>query len=63
MKSKSNNRYTSKKVAEILGVYKRTLFNWETAGKIPKAQRDPMNNYRYWTEDDLRQLKKITHRG
>lgn len=58
-----NNRYTAKEAAEILGIYKRTLFNWEAAGKIPKAKRDPMNNYRYYTEDDVRQLKKITQRG
>jgi len=33
--------YKASEVAKILGVYKRTLFNWEAAGKIPKAKRDP----------------------
>ena len=60
--SKSNNRYTSKEVADILKIYKRTLFNWEEAGKIPKAKRDPMNNYRYYTKEDINRLKIITKR-
>jgi DNA-binding transcriptional MerR regulator len=57
-----NNRYTAQKVAEALGIYKRTLFNWETAGKIPKAKRDPMNNYRYYTDQDMKILKRATQR-
>ena len=60
--SKSNNRCTSKQVADILKIYKRTLFNWEEAGKIPKAKRDPMNNYRYYTKEDINRLKIITKR-
>jgi DNA-binding transcriptional MerR regulator len=60
--SKSNNRYTSKQVADILKIYKRTLFNWEEDGKIPKAKRDPMNNYRYYTKEDIDRLKIITRR-
>ena len=47
MKEKNNNRFTAQQVADILDIYKRTLFNWEESGKIPKAKRDPMNNYRY----------------
>ena len=57
-----SNRLTAQEVADILKVYKRTLFNWEMLGKIPKAKRDPMNNYRYWTEEDVMRLKKITKR-
>lgn len=62
MNSKNNNRYSAQRAANILGVYKRTLFNWEEAGKIPKAKRDPMNNYRYYTKEDITFLKKITKR-
>jgi len=57
-----NNRHTSQQAADILGIYKRTLFNWEAVGKIPKAKRDPMNNYRYYTKEDIDLLKKITKR-
>lgn len=57
-----NNRYTSQQTADILGIYKRTLLNWETSGKIPKAKRDPMNNYRYYTKEDISLLKRVTKR-
>jgi len=62
MNQTNNNRYTSQQVSEILGIYKRTLFNWEATGKIPKAKRDPMNNYRYYTKEDISLLRKITKR-
>ena len=62
MNTQNNNRYTSQQAANILGLYKRTLFNWEESGKIPKAKRDPMNNYRYYTKEDVALLKKITKR-
>ena len=55
-------RLTPKEVANILGVTKKTLYNWEKAGKITEARRDPMNNYRYYTTQDIRKLKKITQR-
>ncbi len=53
---------TIKDVAKSLGVSTRTLMNWEIAEKIPKAKRDPMNNYRYYTPDDIKKIKKITGR-
>lgn len=62
MNNRNNNRYTAQQVADILGIYKRTLFNWEAAGKIPRAKRDPMNSYRYYTQEDVAALKKITKR-
>jgi DNA-binding transcriptional MerR regulator len=58
----TNTRYTAQQIADMLGIYKRTLFNWESAGKIPPAKRDPMNNYRYYTDEDISMLKKITKR-
>ncbi len=60
--NKENNRYTAQEVADTLGIYKRTLFNWEAAGKIPKAKRDPMNNYRYYSDKDIAELRKIAER-
>jgi DNA-binding transcriptional MerR regulator len=62
MKSKNNDRFNAQEVANILDIYKRTLFNWEQSGKIPKAKRDPMNNYRYYTKEDVVLLKKLTKR-
>ena len=56
------NRYYLNEVLLILGISKNTYYNWEKSQKIPSAKRDPMNNYRYWTQDDLNELKKITGR-
>ena len=59
---KNNKRYYIKDLAEILGVSTRTILNWEQAGKIPKAKRDPMSQYRIYTEESIKKLKKITGR-
>jgi len=55
-------RYYIKDILDVLNVSKSTYINWEKAGKIPKAKRDPMSRYRYWTEKDIVKLKKITGR-
>jgi len=60
MTNTNKNRYTAQQVARILGIYKRTLFNWEKSGKIPPAKRDPMNNYRYYTAEDIEYLREKT---
>lgn len=56
-------RYEMKDVMNELGVAKNTVINWEKSKKIPKAKRDPMSEYRYWTKEDFMKLKKITGRG
>lgn len=56
-------RYYIEELEEILRVKRKTLYYWEKTGKVPKAHRDPMSNYRYWFEVDIRKLKKITGRG
>ena len=60
---KTQERFLSQEVAGILGVTRRTLYNWEKVGKIPKTKRDKMSNYRIYTEKDLKKLKRITGRG
>ena len=55
-------RYFIEDVEKELCITRRTYYNWEKAGKVPKAKRDPMNGYRYWTMKDLRKLKKRTGR-
>ena len=42
--------------------YPPDLLQLGEGGKVPKAKRDPMNGYRYWTMKDLRKLKKRTGR-
>ena len=61
--SAMESRYLIEDIERILKVSRKTYYNWEKAGKVPKAKRDPMSNFRYWTEEDLRKLKKITGRG
>ena len=55
-------RFQLKDIEEILNITRRTYYRWEKAGKVPKARRDPMSNQRYWTEEDVKQLKKLTER-
>ena len=49
---------TSTEVADLLGVTKRTLFNWLKAGKIPQPQRRP-NGYFRWTLEDVQLLRSL----
>jgi len=56
-------QYFIEGIERILRVSRKTYYNWEKAGKVPKAKRDRMSNYRYWTESDIKKLKKITGRG
>lgn len=55
-------RYLIADIIKELGVCRRTYYNWEKAGKIPKAKREPMSGYRYWLKGDLEKLRKITRR-
>lgn len=59
---KKRKAYSMQDIARILGTTRRTMYNWEKAGKVPKPKRDPMSNYRVYSEEDLRKLKKITER-
>lgn len=60
IKGDQMKRYLIAKVIKILGISRKTLYLWETAKKIPKAKREPMSGYRYWTDEDIKELKKIT---
>ena len=53
------DKYFAKDLIEMLGVKRLTLFYWEKKGKIPKAKRTPMGNYRYWTKDDVGIIKRL----
>lgn len=51
--------YYIKDLEAALRINRKTYFYWEKTDKVPKAKRTPMGNYRYWTEADIRKLKKI----
>ncbi len=52
-------KYFIKDLEHKLGIKRKTYFYWEKTGKVPKAKRTPMGNYRYWTEEDIKKLKKL----
>ncbi len=52
-------RYFIKDLEKKLGIKRKTYFYWEKTGKVSKAKRTPMGNYRYWTEEDIKKLKKL----
>jgi len=45
-------------VARMLGRSERWLRDAELKNKIPKARRD-LNNWRVYTEDDIRQIRVL----
>lgn len=46
-------------VAEILGVTKKTVKNWLKARIIPEPDRNPINQYRRWTLDDVEAVRRV----
>jgi len=55
-------KYFIKDLEQALGVRRTTIFYWEAAGKIPKARRTSMGNYRWWSKPELERLRKIAGR-
>lgn len=52
-------KYTVQEVADFLGIYRGTVINYEKKGVFPRARRNPINDYREYTEEDIDHLKKI----
>jgi len=57
-----NTYFTMKEACRRLGISSRTLILKEQRGEIPKIRRDPKNNYRLFTEEDILKLKLILGR-
>ena len=55
--------YRTSEVCKVLGIFKNTLYNWEKKGKIPRAHRDPMSNWRLYSKQDIDRIKRISGRG
>jgi len=58
-KLKIKKYYSVKDIIKILGIARRTLYNWEKAGKIPKPKRNRLSNYRVYTIRDIEKIKKL----
>lgn len=48
-------------VAKRLGIHRQTLKNWIRLRKI-KPKRDKLSGYYYWTDADLKAIKKARGR-
>lgn len=48
----------TRQVAKILGVSLNTLYRWLKAEKISEPNRDPVNNYRLWTAEDIDRIRR-----
>ena len=55
--------YNIQEVANILGLYKGTVLNYEKKHIFPKARRNPINRYREYTKEDIERLKSILRKG
>ena len=56
-------KYNIQEIADILGVYKGTVKNYEEKGIFPKAKRNPINKYREYTPQDIDILRRILLKG
>ena len=52
-------KYFIKDVEKMLGVTRLNIVYWEKKGKIPKARRTPMGNYRYWSKEEVERIKQL----
>lgn len=52
-------KYTVQEVADILGIYRGTVINYEKKGVFPAPRRNPINGYREYTKENVDKLKKI----
>ena len=56
-------KYNIQEVADILGVYKGTVKNYERKKIFPRPKRNAINGYREYTEEDVQVLRRIIIKG
>jgi len=49
---------TTRQVASVLGVSINTVYRWLKSERLPEPMRDPDNNYRLWTVEDLTRIRQ-----
>ncbi len=54
--------YTATEAAAALGISKQTLLRYEAKGIFPKANRNHVNRWREYTEENIQSLRKILGR-
>jgi len=56
-------KYDSKDILKILGISRKTLYNWIKSGVIPEPKRfPPKTGDRFWYKQDVEKLKKLISR-
>jgi len=63
MQRELKQKYTVQQVADVLGVYRGTVINYEKRNIFPEPRRNPINGYREYLEEDVAVLKKILNIG
>ena len=56
---KNKVKYSVQQVADILGIYRGTVINYEKRNIFPDPHRNPINGYREYTEEDIYILRRI----
>jgi DNA-binding transcriptional MerR regulator len=59
MVEKGQKKYNVQEVADILGIYRGTVINYEKKGIFPLPRRNPINKYREYAAEDIDNLRKI----
>jgi len=54
--------YSATETAQVLGISKQTLLRYEARGIFPKAHRNQVNQWREYTDIDIRTLRRIIGR-
>ena len=62
MEVQTSKFYNANQVALLLNISKQTLIRYEQKGIFPKAQRNTVNNWREYTEEDINKLRHIMGR-
>ena len=63
MMNELKKKYNVQEVADLLGLYRGTVINYEKKGIFPEPKRNPINGYREYTEEDIGLLRRIVEGG
>lgn len=59
MMNELKKKYNVQEVADLLGLYRGTVINYEKKSIFPEPKRNPINGYREYTEEDIGKLREI----
>lgn len=51
--------YTTGQLAKELDVCKNTIFYWLKTGRIKEPKRERISAFRYWSEEEVSDIRKI----